>query len=246
MIKFLFLFTACLIANIAAAQTGGESVYQFLSLSTSSNYASIGGKAPATRISGPNSVWANPALVDSTSATSAALNMISYVADIRYGSVLYSHRIKDLELTAGMMLLNYGEFALTDEAANELGTFRCHDGLAMASVSYPAIKNLRAGASLKYIFSSMETYKSQGLALDMGLFYTMHENLTSLGIVIQNLGFQLTTYCDTQEKLPLNISLGISRKLMHAPLRFSLTAHSINHPKLGDNFLTSLDRKSVV
>lgn len=221
-------------------QTGGQSVYPFLQLSTSSNYASLGGFSPSVHIPGPNAVTSNPALPDSASNISAALNMVSYVAGIRYGSAFYTGRLGKFMLTGGAQLIHYGDFSLTDEAANELGTFQCRDMMTMMSLSRPILPNLTAGITAKYINSDMETYHSQGLAVDMGFFSGFDEGRTSLALTIYNLGSQITTYSTTRESLPLDIRLGVSRKLQYAPLRFTATVHSLNHPRLHDDFLTSL------
>lgn len=222
------------------AQRGGESVYPFLDICPSANYAGIGGYVPSARISGPNSAIINPALSDTLCHNSMALNMVSYVADIRYTSALYSHRAKGLVVTGGALLLDYGDFPLADGNGNISGTFSCSDAMILASASREVVPNLRAGASAKIILSSMETYKSQGMALDMGLLYQLPEHLMTFGLTIRNLGKQISTYNGIREHLPLDIRLGVSKQLRHAPIRLSMAAHSLNHPKLADDFLTSL------
>lgn len=233
----LLLISAAICAH---GQTGGEYVYPFLNICVSSDYAAMGGYIPSAYIAGPGAAAINPALPDSTSHNSLSMNMVSYVADIKYTSALYSRGIRDMELSCGAMLLSYGDFALTDEAANELGTFTCRDAMIIASASRSIIPNLRAGVSAKLILSSMEAYKSQGATLDAGLFYRIPSHLISMGLTVRNLGKQITTYNGIRESLPLDIRLGISKQLMHAPLRFSMTFHSIQHPRQADNFITSL------
>jgi len=221
-------------------------VYAFLQLSTSANYAAIGGMAPATQISGPNSALMNPALPDTLCHQSAAINMVSYAADIRYASALYSHQIGNVEITAGAMMLGYGDFTMTDESANVLGTFTCRDAMIFASASRLLLPRLRAGISAKYISSKLETYHSQGLAMDMGLIYSFPSQKIDVGLSMLNAGFQITTYSHTREHLPLDIQLGISKILLHAPLRFSLAMHSLNQPRLAEGFLESLANHFVV
>ena len=49
-------------------------------------------------------------------------------------------------------------------------------------------------------------------------------NLFSAGLVIRNVGYQVTTYAgEPHQKLPFEIQAGISQRLPHAPFRFSLT-----------------------
>ena len=237
--KYFVVIAFLFCAVVAQGQIGGESVYQFLGLSTSSDYASMGGACPSVDIAGVNALTSNPALVDTTDNMYAALNMVSYVADIGYGSVFYGGKVGRTMVSGGAELVNYGDFTLTDETANELGTFSCHDYLLVASASRHIIDNLplTAGVSMKTIISSMETYRSTGMAFDIGLRYYIEKQKITIALAALNLGWQLTTYSDnTRESLPADIRLGISKQLLHAPLRFTLTVHDLQKPKLADEF----------
>ena len=46
-----------------------------------------------------------------------------------------------------------------------------------------------------------------------------------------NAGTQLTEYYSTKENLPLDIVLGVSKKMEHLPLRLSLDFHNLNAQK---------------
>ena len=241
--KIFNIITFLFCASAAFGQIGGESVYPFLGLSTSSDYASMGGACPSVDVAGVNSLTSNPALVDTTDNLAAALNMVSYVAGIGYGSALFGGRVGKTMVSGGAELVNYGEFALTDEAANELGTFRCRDYMLVASAARHILDSLplTAGVSMKSIISKMETYHSTGIAFDFGVRYYIEKQKITIGVAVLNLGCQLTTYSDnTHEKLPLDIRLGISKQLLHAPLRFTLTVHDLQKPKLDDDFGRSL------
>ena len=243
--RFAVAFAINILCCVCTAygQIGGESVYQFLGLSTSSNYASMGGACPSVDVAGVNSLTSNPALIDTTDNLSAALNMVSYVADIGYGSAFYGGRVGRTMISGGAELVNYGEFALTDDAANQLGTFRCRDYMLVASASRHIADSLplTAGISMKTIISQMETYRSTGLAFDLGLRYYFEKQKITIAIAALNLGWQLTSYSDNaHEKLPLDLRLGISKQLLHAPLRFTLTVHDLQKPKLADDFGRSL------
>ncbi len=239
--RFIVIFAINILCGVCVAfgQIGGESVYPFLGLSTSCNYASMGGACPSVDIEGVNSLTSNPALIDTTDHLAAALNMVSYVADIGYGSALFGGRAGKTMISGGAELVNYGDFTLTDEAANNLGTFNCRDYLLIASAARHIMDSLplTAGVSMKTIISKMETYHSTGIAFDFGLRYYFEKQKITIGLAVLNLGCQLTTYSDnTREKLPLDIRLGISKQLLHAPLRFSLTVRDLQKPKLADDF----------
>src|SRR5690606_7478868 len=54
---------------------------------------------------------------------------------------------------------------------------------------------------------------------------------TNVALVVRNIGGQLTTYYDEgdSEKIPLNVQAGISSRLKHAPVIFSLNLQHLNN-----------------
>ena len=62
------------------------------------------------------------------------------------------------------------------------------------------------------------------MALDLGASWHNRSNLFSAGLVIKNVGYQITTYAgEPHQNLPFEIQAGISQALAHAPFSFSLT-----------------------
>jgi hypothetical protein len=62
------------------------------------------------------------------------------------------------------------------------------------------------------------------VAVDLGFIYqsTIMENLTFAGGIF-NLGKERAAFIKTKESLPLNFQFGVSKKLAHLPLMYSLT-----------------------
>ena len=50
------------------------------------------------------------------------------------------------------------------------------------------------------------------------------------GLLVKNIGYQFIRYSETspREPLPFDIQASISKKLLHNPLRFTLTAHNLH------------------
>ena len=94
-------------------------------------------------------------------------------------------------------------------------------------------ERLRAGANLKLITSQLESYNSLGLAMDLGAYYQDTSGRTTFGLVIKNIGTQLTTYReDNREDLPFDIQFGITKRLKHLPFRVGLTIHNLHRGNL--------------
>jgi hypothetical protein len=72
--------------------------------------------------------------------------------------------------------------------------------------------------------SFLESYNAFGFAFDVAATYIDTAKNFGAGLIIKNAGMQLKGYtAGTRESLPLNIAIGMSKKLKHAPFRFSFT-----------------------
>ena len=170
----------------------------------------------------------NPAVAINDLSGTLALGYATYLADISYGSALYFFRPSTNSImAAGLSWLNYGSFTESDDAGNITGTFKASE-YAINLIYSRAIDSLFSIAiNVKPVISQLEKYTSIGLAFDLGASWTSRDNLLSAGLVLRNPGFQITTYAgEEREKLPFEIQAGISKKLEHAPFRFTLTLES--------------------
>ena len=93
------------------------------------------------------------------------------------------------------------------------------------SVSVSGQHRLTYGINLKPILSTFESYQSIGFAADLGLSYLSRNGHTVASLVAKNIGTQITTYYDgaSRESIPFDLQFGISKKLLHAPIRFAAT-----------------------
>jgi hypothetical protein len=138
---------------------------------------------------------------------------------------MYSRSYSSIgNFAAGLTYLNYGTFKETDESGNILGNFSAAE-YALSMIFSRTIDSLFSfGVNLKPILSHLEKYTSFGLAFDAGASFNSRNNLFCAGIVLKNVGLQITSYAgEAREKLPFEIEAGVSQRLKHAPFRFSLT-----------------------
>ncbi|MBN2863399.1 MAG: type IX secretion system protein PorQ, partial [Bacteroidales bacterium] len=197
-----------------------------------------------------NLVYHNPALLNSTMNKSLALNYVNYFAGVNYGLVMYSLSYPDIgNFAAGITYLNYGTFTEADESGIITGNFGASE-YALSFIGSREINPfLSVGINFKIIISHLERYTSFGFAFDAGASYHNASGLFSAGIAIKNAGLQVSTYTgEKREKLPFEISAGVSQQLPYAPLRFSLTlkhlekydlTHDYNDPATDDNYFQS-------
>ena len=217
---FLWLF-----GQAGMAQKGGESTYSFLGLTNSARVAALGGEVVSIADDDLNLAFHNPALLSAGMHSHLSLNYVDYFAGVNYGYASYSHSAGTLgNFAAGMHYVNYGIFDRTDELGVSHGTFRASEYALNLIYSRSFLDSaLTAGVNVKPIFSSLEQYTSFGQAMDLGVTYYLSGSLTTFGLVLKNVGLQLTSYSGTREALPFEIQAGVTQGLAHAPFRFTVT-----------------------
>ena len=210
---------------LVMAQKGGESTYSFLGLTNSARVAALGGEVVSIHDSDINLVFHNPSLLNSSMHSNLSLNYVNYFAGVNFGYASYGYSVEGVgNFAAGMHYVDYGTFDRTDELGQSMGTFRASEYALNLIYSRPIIENrLFAGANLKPIYSTLEQYSSFGIGLDIGLTYYQPKSLTTVGLVVKNVGFQITSYTTQREKLPFEIQAGLTQGLAHAPFRFNIT-----------------------
>ena len=223
--KVLIFLFIIIIASPSFSQTGGDKIYEFLNLTHSGLISSLGGTNVSLHGNNLNLAYHNPALLNAGMNKSLALNYVNYFAGINYGLAMYSRSYPGTgNFAAGLTYLNYGSFTETDASGIVTGDFSAAE-YAFSMIYSREIDSLfSVGVNFKPVLSHLEKYTSLGFAFDLGASWHNSSNLFSTGIVIKNIGYQVTTYAgEPHQKLPFEIQAGISQGLSHAPFRFSLT-----------------------
>jgi len=131
-----------------------------------------------------------------------------------------------------MQYVDYGSFDGRDELNEYTGLFTAKDMALNIIYARPLTDKVTVGATLKPVYSVYEAYSSFGLAMDAGINFNDSSSLFSAGLVFRNMGTQFNGYYSNEdgqhfEPLPFDIELGVTKKLTHAPFRFSLTLHNL-------------------
>ena len=227
--KTITLF--CLsISVLATAQVGGESTYQFLNLVSSPRQAALGGKVLTNVDYDVAQGLYNPATINVDMDNQLALNYVSYLGGISYGTASYAYTIDRHVQTfhAGVTYINYGTFDGYDENGNSTGSFTGNE--AALSVGYAlqiGYSDFYFGANVKLITSKLEQYSSFGVATDLGLLYKDDQLDFNAALVVRNFGTQITTYAGQHEPLPFEVDFGMSQTLENVPIRWHLTFENL-------------------
>jgi hypothetical protein len=216
------------------AQTGGNTVYNFLNLIPNARIAALGGYAPAVRDHDLNLGLINPALLNKEMHNQLSLNYLNFVSGINYGMVGYGyHTEKYGTFSAGMQYINYGKFIEADETSLQTGTFTGGEYAFNLGWGKKIDSVFTVGANFKPVYSSIGNYNSFGLSVDIAGAFVHPNKLFTASFLARNIGAQITPYYSgNREPLPLNVEIGLTQKLKHVPLRFNLIATNLQRYKL--------------
>lgn len=254
----LFIYFFLLLALSVSAQDGKD-VFDFLRLPTSARASAMGGHTVSLVERDPSLIFHNPALLGGEMDGMVNLNYMNYISDINVGSAVFTKALNEKSAWGvGASFMSYGTIQETTSENQMVGDISAKDINVSGFYSHDLSERWRGGVSLKFLYSSFAEYSSIGLCVDAGLSYYNSEKEFSAGFTLKNIGAQLKAYNDKRQKVPWDIQMGISQKMKHAPIRFSLTAMYLNRWKFDyteeankdtyneDNFLKSLVKHFVI
>ncbi len=230
MFKKHFLTFFVLFCTVTFSQIGGKSVYQFLNLVTSPRQAALGGKVLTIYDQDVNQAFFNPASINPEMDNKLSVNYGNYFGEATYGTAAYAYTYDRHVQTfhAGINYVNYGNFDGYDEFGQPTASFTGSDIALSFGYAYNVpFTDIYLGANAKLISSTLESYNSFGAAIDFGALYIDEPNDIIWALAIRNVGTQITTYAGTQEKLPLEILVGISQEVENVPIRWHLTLENL-------------------
>lgn len=115
----------------------------------------------------------------------------------------------------------------------ELGEFSAKDIALAATFAYQLGKEIHGGITARYISSTIGGYSSAAVGIDLGLNYYNEEKGLSLSAVAKNLGGQIKAYEDEFERIPFDLQVGVTKRLIGSPLRLSATLSRLNNWEQG-------------
>ena len=223
----------------------GTSAFSFLGLPYSARLNALGGSNVSLNDGELSMAMCNPALLSDSTDKMVQVNYSFLGAGQHFASAMYSHNFgpsslePDMEgkpnyFAVGVHFLHYGQFETADEYGNRPGTtFSAQDVLIDVVYARQLGPMFTVGVSLKPIISSYDIYNAFALGADVGGHFVLPGKGLDVGLTLQNIGWQLKGFYTDEggdsklEMLPLNLQLGLSYKLPHAPIRFSFTAHNL-------------------
>lgn len=222
---------AAVTPKAAAADT--SPAYNFLNLPSSALGYGLGGMNLSTIDDDINATDQNPALLGPEIDMQLGINYMRYVGDSNFAGLRFGMRATDHSAwSLGVQYFGYGKIKGMDINGIETGDFSPKDALFSASYSHDITDRWRGGISLKFVFSSYDSYSAMAIATDLGVNYYDPERDLSFSAVVANLGGQVKRFDESYDRLPVDLRLGWTQSFGTLPVRWSVTAWNLTKWKL--------------
>ena len=227
--KVIFCLFFTLISVLTWAQDS-QTGYNFLRLPVSAHAAALGSDNISIIEDDPSLMFHNPALLSSVSDKSLNLNYMNYMEGANAASASFSKIVKE-KATIGVMaqFLDYGKMKEVDEHNVQTGEFSAKDIAIAGALSYQLGTNIVGGITARLITSYIGDYNAFAMGVDLGVNYYDSEKEWSVSATVKNLGGELDAFEEEYNKLPLDLQIGASKRLIGSPLRLSATLVDMNH-----------------
>ena len=194
-------------AMATQAQESKE-VYSFLRLPISAHAAALGGDNISLTDDDPTVVFHNPALITGVTDKSLNLNFMTYMEGAKTASASFVKTYKERASWAvSARYMDYGSIKETTVSNEEMGTFSPKDIALAGSFAYLLADHFSGAITARFISSTIGSYNSAAVAIDLGANYIDEERGWSVSAVARNLGGQIKAYHDDFERIPFDLGL---------------------------------------
>ena len=214
---------------------GGESAFNFLRLPYSSHVAALGGSNISAIDDDLSLSMHNPALLINTSDKTLDLSFMTYMSGSKVAGAAFNKMFG--ERSAGAVAARYVDYGKFDGYTPDnifTGTFRAIDIELDFIYCYLLSERWSGGVAGKFIYSQYESLNSLAIGVDLGLNYYNPETDFSASLTFKNLGGQVKTFEEKHEIMPIDIQLGFTKRLAHAPILLSATLTDLHRWKTAD------------
>lgn len=228
--KFIVPVVLMIFSTGVAHAQESETGYDFLRLPVSAHAAALGGDNITLVEDDEALIFNNPALLSSVNDKTINLNYMNYMEGVNTASAAFNRIVKERASWAvSAQYVDYGNMKEVDENNVETGSFSAQDISLAGYFSYLLSSRIAGGICAKFIMSYIGDYNSIAVGVDLGLNYYDPEKEWSVSLVAKNLGGQLKAYDQEHERMPIDVQMGVSKRLLHTPFRVSATLIDLNH-----------------
>ena len=230
----VFFATVLLCLTLLAEAQESQTVYNFLRLPVSAHVAALGGDNTTLAEDDATLIFHNPALINNVTDRTLNLNFMTYMEGAATGSASFVRAAGEYG-TWGVtgQYMNYGTMKEMTASGQQTGEFSAKDIAVGGSFAYALNERFTGGITAKFVASYIGQYNSLGAAVDLGINYYNSDSELSISAVARNLGGQLSAYEDDFERMPFDLQVGFTKRLLRSPLRLSVSLVRLNDWEYG-------------
>lgn len=213
------------------AQPGGSlSSFTLLRFDASARTAALGGAFTAVADGDVNGLFSNPALPSPATSRTASLSYLNHLAGINAGTLAYGQTSSRLSTTfsGGVRFVHWGSIQGRNRRGERTGSFTAGDVAFTLGAARALGSRVRYGANVHLLYAQIEEAQATAVATDLGMRYRVPGQQLTLGASLRHLGTSLNGFGQESATLPLDLQVGLSKRLAHLPLMLSVTAYDLN------------------
>ena len=216
-------------AALADGSAGDSSpAYSFLDITSSSRIFGLGGVNVSAVDPGLAAIDQNPAFLGPEYSKAVSVGYMRYLSDSDFASAAFGNGIGERSAWGvALKYFGYGSMERTDVEGVSSGTFSPKDIAVSATYSRDITDLLRGGATLRWVYSSYDSFTAMAVGVDLGVNYYDPDRDLSLSAVVTNLGGQVKRFRERYDRLPVDVRLGWTQSFPGLPVRFSVTAWNL-------------------
>ncbi len=230
------------LATPGMAQPIDATAFSVVTLDPAARGAALGGATSALPSRDVLSLLENPAHLAPGMHNQVGLSLLNHASSLKTGSVAFGRHYEGLgSFGVAVRFLGWGDLARTDATGEDLGSFSAGEFGLTVGGSRALSAYTRYGASVSWLRSGIDGQNASAFALDAGIFRYHPENRLGLSASVHNVGLVASSIGQTSDELPLDLRLGISKRLKYLPLLVTVTAWDLTDFSDDSDTATVLD-----
>jgi hypothetical protein len=199
-------------------------------MESSGRIAGLAGAAVALDDSDVSTAFQNPALVGSAMQGMLSATYLNHLTDVKAGFISYAADGGRFgTVMGGIRYLTYGTFERADaNGIRDGSTFGAYDAIVTVGLGRSYGERLQYGASLHWVTAKIDDAGAGAFAADAGVYYYMPGQQLGLSASVHNIGVAFNSFGETDDDLPTDLRIGISKRLTHLPLHLTLMGYNLH------------------
>ena len=208
----ILLLSVAISSAQKATNSAGTASSLLLRFEPSARVSGLGG-AFTGLVDDENAIFYNPAGLAYMNQGIFSLNHTQWFEDIKIENLLASYNLsRKFGVGVGITHMWMPEIPGRDATGQLTGPLNVSSSIFTAALAYQITYGFNAGFAMKYFMDNLADYTAAGVGFDFGLHLKTSLKGLYTGLVIQNLGSDIT-YNQEKQKIPLTFRLGLVYKI---------------------------------